>query len=649
MPHHPSYRPDIDGLRAIAILLVVVYHYFGVLGGYIGVDIFFVISGYLITRQIVLGLESKTFSIASFYAKRVRRILPALAFVICACLLYGWFYVFPTDYALLAKHGMAGIFNVANLTLWSESGYFDTASHRKPFLHFWSLGIEEQFYLVWPILLILFFKIKKHLPMCVLGITLGSFFVNVIFTESDRTFAFYMPFSRFWELSAGGLVAIISLRVEETSKLKTRFQWAHWIRIGYVQWFGLLLILLATALLNHKSAFPGYWALLPVLGTCCLIYTNAAHTRGLGFLKTKPIRWVGNISFGIYLWHWPVLLLMHLSDYKSRPYKFVALAISVLLAWLSYKLIEQPFRTIPVNQKTTPRFLWAGFVATLMIGGVSWAIYSGQLKRSWDETLISKNYQMQHIGCGVFANHGKEFNPDFFARCDKQQFPNNPKVVMLGDSHALNLHQGLQPYLEEKQIDLLSYPVLECTPLSFKDKRPVCVQYNTWIVERIKQIKPDLVLIFAHHLFRIKDPYYGEHHPYPDHLWTQAEKLKSEGIPNVMIIGGIPNWVDSLPHALNFNFLRKGQPVPERTHTYLVPESLAIDSLFLSQEKTKGIEFFSLKDNLCNDLGCLTHIGPNWPQDLIVMDYGHLTQNGAKYVSEIALGQKISKLISHRE
>lgn len=639
MLHRSSYRPDIDGLRAIAILLVVVYHYFGVLGGYIGVDIFFVISGYLITRQIVLGLESESFSIGSFYAKRVRRILPALAFVICVCLLYGWFYLFPTDYALLAKHGMAGIFNVANLTLWSESGYFDTASHRKPFLHFWSLGIEEQFYFVWPILLILFFRIKKHLPVYVLGITVASFILNVICTNTDRTFAFYMPFTRFWELSAGGLVAIISLRSQSL----------RWIKIEYMQWAGLVLILLATALLDHKSAFPGYWALMPVIGTCCLIYTNAALTRGLGFLQSKPMRWIGDISFGIYLWHWPVLLLMQLSDYKSRPYKFVALAISVLLAWLSYKLIEQPIRAIPVNKKTTPRFLWAGCIATILIGSVSWAIYSGHIKRSWDETLISKNYHMQHIGCGVFANHGKEFNPDFFSRCDEQQFPDNPKVVMLGDSHALNLHQGLKPYLQGKQIDLLSYPVLECTPLSFKDKRPVCVQYNTWISERIKQIKPDLVLIFAHHLFRIKDPYYGEHHPYPDHLWAQAKKLKGEGIPNVMIIGGIPNWVDSLPHALNFNYLRKGKPVPERTHNYLVPESLAMDSLFLSREETNGVEFFSLKDNLCNELGCLTHIGPNWPHDLIVMDYGHLTQNGAKHVSEKALGQKITELIAHRE
>jgi len=154
IPEH--YRPDIDGLRALAILLVVVYHYFGVLGGYIGVDIFFVISGYLISLQIMTSLEKQSFSLVEFYAKRIRRILPALVVVICSCLAFAWFFLFPTDFVLLGKHSAAGILNVSNLVLWSESGYFDTSSTHKPLLHFWSLGIEEQFYLVWPLLLILF-------------------------------------------------------------------------------------------------------------------------------------------------------------------------------------------------------------------------------------------------------------------------------------------------------------------------------------------------------------------------------------------------------------------------------------------------------------------------------------------------------------
>lgn len=646
MHHSSHYRPDIDGLRALAILLVVVYHYFGVLGGYIGVDIFFVISGYLITYQIVQGLEKRSFTLSSFYAKRVRRILPALAFVICACLLYSWFFVFPTDFTLLGKHGAAGILNISNLVLWSEAGYFDTASSHKPFLHFWSLGIEEQFYLVWPLLLILFFKARQYLLPCVIGVTLCSFVLNAILTPMDRTLAFYMPFTRFWELSAGGVVAILSLR--SAQKNESARSLPNALKPQHLQWLGFLLIVFATAILDHKAAFPGYWALLPVLGTCLLIAKDASGTRGLGFLTAKPVRFIGDISFGIYLWHWPILLLMHLSDYKARPYKFVALFLSVLLAWLSYKLIEQPIRAIPVNGKTTKRFLWAGLIATLVIAGTSWAIYRGDLKRSWDATLISKKYDVELIGCGVFANHGKEFNPALFARCEKQNESNNRKVLMLGDSHALNLHQGLKPYLEEKQVDLVSYPILECTPLSAQDKRPTCVQYNNWIAERIKQLKPDVVMIFAHHLFRLKDPYYGEARPYPEHLWTQAEKLKEEGVPNVMIVGGIPNWVDSLPHALNFNYLRKGMPVPKRTHTYVVPESLAMDQLLLAHDNKKGVEFVSLKEHLCDEKGCLTHIGPDLPNDLIVMDYGHLTENGAKHVSESVLGEKILRMLELR-
>ena len=613
------------------------------LGGYIGVDIFFVISGYLISLQIMTALEKQSFSLCDFYAKRIRRILPALAVVICTCLAFGWFFLFPTDFVLLGKHSAAGILNVSNLVLWSESGYFDTSSTRKPFLHFWSLGIEEQFYLVWPLLLILFFKFKKYRLACLISLTVSSFVLNLVATYTDRTLAFYMPLTRFWELSSGGLLAYYVLHPPANRKNALVCNKINSQK--YLPAIGFLLIALATALLNHQSAFPGFWALLPVIGTCLMLFPFQHSPSSLTFLRSKPALFIGRISFSLYLWHWPLLLLSQSADLKSRPAKLIALACCFLLAWLTYKFVEQPFRAIKVTRANAKKFIWSALLITLLIALTGSLIATRKIKRSWDETLISKSYEVPLIGCGVFADLGREFNPKFFERCDKIQFPGQGTVMMLGDSHSQALYQGLKPYLDSHEINLIAYPVLECTPLSLNDKRPRCVDYNKWIQKQIETIKPDLVILFAHHLFRAKDPYYGESLSYPAHLWKAAAKLKSEGIKNVWIIGDIPNWKESLPHAMNFNFLRHDKPVPERTYVYVVRESLEMDAILRAADNQQGVEYVSLRDALCNEQGCLTNIGSEFPNDLIVMDYGHLTKNGASYLSEQLLGKKILSVI----
>lgn len=617
------------------------------LGGYIGVDIFFVISGYLITFQIITALNSHSFSLTDFYAKRIRRILPALVVVICSSLIFAWFFLFPTDFVLLGKHSTAGILNISNLVLWSEAGYFDTASTRKPFLHFWSLGIEEQFYLVWPLLLILFFKFRSHLLACLVSLTAISFISNVIATYTDRTLAFYMPVTRFWELSSGGLLAYYV--IQQTKKIKSGESFSG--RFGHpsLPVVGFAFIALSTAVLNHHSAFPGFWALLPVVGACMMLAPVNTPPKALQFLCSKPALFIGRISFSLYLWHWPILLLSQSAELKSRSAKLIALVVCFVLAWLTYKFVEQPFRSIKVTCNNAKKFIWVGIIVTLLIATVGWAISSRTYKRSWDETLISKTYEVPIIGCGVFADLGREFTPQIFDRCDKIQYPENGTVIMLGDSHSQALYQGLKPYLDSKHINLIGYPVLECTPLSLNDKRPRCVDYNKWINGQIQSIKPDLVILFAHHLFRTKDPFYGENVVYSEHLWKQADRLKSEGVKNVWIIGGIPNWQESLPHAMNFNFLRHNQNVPQRTFTYVVKESLDIDSVIRAKDTKQGVRYISLKDALCNEQGCLTNVGTDFPNDLIVMDYGHLTKNGATYLSENLLGEQIMTLIKSNQ
>lgn len=638
-----NYRPDIDGLRALAIFLVVAYHYFGVLGGYIGVDIFFVISGYLISYQIITAMDQGTFSLTDFYAKRIRRILPALAFVICTCLIVAWFFLFPTDLVLLAKHSVAGILNVSNILLWQEAGYFDNASTHKPLLHFWSLGIEEQFYIVWPLQLILFFKVRKRLLLRLMFATVSSFVLNIVATHYDRTFAFYMPFTRFWELSSGGMLALYVLNRASLSAQDKPNIWPFGYRAA--PWLGLVLIGIATAVLNRESAFPGFWALLPVIGTCLMIAPTNVAAPGMTFLSSKPAVFIGRISFSIYLWHWPILVIAHLLDFKSRPSKLIALALCIVLAWLTCRLIEQPFRAIKVTRANTYKFIWSGVCVTAVIAFFGWMISSGTLHRSWDKNLISRPYEVAQIGCGVNADFGKEFNPDAFARCDKIMFPNATKVMLIGDSHAFSLYQGLKPYLDARSMNLIGYHVLECTPLALNDKRPRCMDYNRLIREQIERVKPDVVILFTHHLFRTQDPYFGEATDYPNHLWSQAAALKAQGVPNVWIMGGIPNWEESLPHAMNFNFLNRGKPIPDYTYTYIVQESLKMDQLLRSRDNQSGVEYISLIDALCNDRGCKTHIGNDFPNDLMVMDYGHLTKNGALFISEDVLGEKLKTIV----
>ena len=582
------------------------------------------------------ALAGQSFSLTDFYAKRIRRILPALVVVIVVCLIFSWFFLFPTDFVSLGKHSAGGILNISNLVLWSESGYFDTASHHKPLLHLWSLGIEEQFYLIWPLLLILFFKFKRYLLGCLIGLTALSFVINVIATHTDRTFAFYMPMTRFWELSAGGLLAYCVVQ-------HIHFQGRYFAHAPII---GFLLIALATALLNQQSAFPGYWALLPVLGTCLMIAPTQSKVKALAFLQSAPMLFIGRISFSLYLWHWPMLLVSQSADLKSRSAKIIALVISFVLAWLTYRLIEQPFRSIKVTQQNAKKFILIAIIVTVAIATAGALIATRTVKRSWDETLISKSYDLSSIiGCGAFADLGREFSPQIFDRCDKIQFPANATVMLLGDSHSQALYQGLKPFLDSKHINLVAYPILECTPLSLNDKRPRCVDYNKWIREKIQSIQPDLIILFAHHLFRARDPYYGESISYQDHLWQQAGALKAQGIKNVWIIGDIPNWQVSLPHAMNFNFLRHDKPVPERTYVYVVKESLTSDTLLAKQanQHHQGVEYISLKDALCTEQGCMTSVGQrrDFPDDLIVMDYGHLTKNGAAYLSEHVIGEKI--------
>ncbi len=353
---HDGYRPDIDGLRAVAVLSVVAYHAFPnlVKGGFVGVDIFFVISGFLISGIIFRALETGSFSYLEFYRRRIRRIFPALVTVCAASFAVGWYVLLPDEFAHLGKQMAAGAGFVSNFALWSESGYFDAAAETKPLLHLWSLAIEEQFYIVWPIILSLLWRRRHGFIVTTLLIALISFAINVLTVHQDPVAAFYSPLSRFWELMVGGALAYIALHHPGTLQ-----------RFGLIRaLLGLFMIGLSIALLTKESAFPGYWVLLPTFGAALLISAGANPWVNSRLLAAKPMVWIGRISYPLYLWHWPILVFAKIVKGKvlTPTDRMGAVAAAFVLAYLTYRFIELKLRHS--DDKRTP-FALSGALAFL--------------------------------------------------------------------------------------------------------------------------------------------------------------------------------------------------------------------------------------------------------------------------------------------
>ena len=264
------YRPDIDGLRALAILSVMIFHAFPNLlrGGFVGVDIFFVISGFLISRIVFIGLANGNFSFVDFYVHRIRRIFPALILVLLTALVLGWYAMLAVEYRALGKHIAGGIGFVDNILLWQEDSYFDTASELKPLMHLWSLGIEEQFYLFFPVLLVVLWRVRFSLWLAIAGMIILSFVANLYWMGVDGAGAFFLPHTRFWELLAGGLLAygeVFKIGFRPFSGRGALLA-SSFGRPAARSWVGLFLLVAGVLIINRRSGFPGYWALMPVLG-----------------------------------------------------------------------------------------------------------------------------------------------------------------------------------------------------------------------------------------------------------------------------------------------------------------------------------------------------------------------------------------------
>lgn len=431
-----DYRPDIDGLRAIAVLSVVIFHAFPSLagGGFIGVDIFFVISGFLISKHIREDLSAGTFSIRAFYARRIRRIFPALSVVLFACLATGWIILTPGEYEQLGKHVVAGALFVSNIVLWKESGYFDNAADTKPLLHLWSLGIEEQFYIAWPLLLALFWRYTRHSGRAMLVIMWASLAWSMLVVRHDAVADFYSPLTRFWELALGAVLVPVA---------------AHRPLPGatgraLVSWSGLFLILVAVFTIEKDYAFPGAWALLPTVGAACLIYAGEDAWPNRQVLSHRLLVWIGLISYPLYLWHWPLLSFARImeSGTPSAEVRFWLVAASVVLAWMTYRFLERPIRSGPRSRNTILMLCLAMF----LLGAAGLAVKKLDGFKSRHLSMLNGDPETLVLG----ADRGRLRNECGIAGVQKSLFqyclrdgPEEPSHALLGDSKGEALFYGL--------------------------------------------------------------------------------------------------------------------------------------------------------------------------------------------------------------
>jgi peptidoglycan/LPS O-acetylase OafA/YrhL len=355
MMNNIQYRPEIDGLRAIAVLLVIFFHSFPdkLPGGFIGVDVFFVISGYLISGIIATEIRNtQKLSFAHFYAKRIKRIFPALALVLIASYAFGWLALTADEFQQLGRHTAASAGFINNFILWNEAGYFDNASDTKPLLHLWSLGVEEQFYLFWPPLLYLLSKRPRLITPTLAVIAFTSFAINIYLSATDSAADFYLPFSRLWELLIG---AAIALRPAASTLNNSRL-WA---------WFGLAALLTSAFLIPGDSNYPGWIGLIPVLAAAVLIYYSQENACK-NLLSHPLMTGIGKISYPLYLWHWPLLSFSRIlnAGLPTSTARLLLLTASLILAWLTYRYIEYPIRF-----KNRPKYTiaWLSGVMVMLI------------------------------------------------------------------------------------------------------------------------------------------------------------------------------------------------------------------------------------------------------------------------------------------
>lgn len=440
-----KFRKDINGLRAFAVIAVVLFHFNAswMPGGFAGVDVFFVISGFLMTGIIFKGLENNNFSVLNFYIARANRIIPALAALCLALLVFGWFYLTPVEYRALGKHAASSVGFLSNIIYFTEAGYFDAASHEKWLLHTWSLSVEWQFYIIYPLVLLALKRIfsLKTLKSLIIVATVIGFLFSVYATYKWPSASYYLFPMRAWEMMLGGVAFLYPIKLQESNK-------------RLVEILGLILIVASYIFITGDDPWPGYLALFPVLGTFLVIQAQRNESIITGNIIFQKL---GAWSYSIYLWHWPFVVAIYTFSLPSH-YIYIGMALSVLLGYLSYKYIERikfprSFPTLLGYLKCKPIYI-AGIIGIL--GSIIFLKYEffTPYRLTPDQIkIVSIKSKPRPSGCGVSVNGAV---PD----C---QYGSGPvKAIVIGDSHSLSHGTSISEKAEKHGGSILHWGLAAC-------------------------------------------------------------------------------------------------------------------------------------------------------------------------------------------
>jgi len=616
-----TYRPDIDGLRAAAVLSVILYHLrvpgFG--GGFVGVDVFFVISGYLICRLISEEMDAREFSLARFYERRIRRIFPALLAVVTVCIPVAVWLFIADDLLHMGRSIVSTMFFSSNILFWLESGYFEAASQTKPFLHTWSLAVEEQFYIAFPLLLMAILRFSKNRAALALGgLVVASFIACLIAYRFSPSDAFYLPQYRAWEILIGCIAARIS--PPKFSRATSNILSAG----------GIAAIFAVVAFGSDTVAHPAVTLLAPaILGAMALMLCGGQSDFGAGpLLRLRPVVFVGKVSYSAYLWHWPLIVFYtyyYLRDLHPAE-KLGLLGVTFALAAASWRWIEQPARRVRVSRRVL--FASAAIAMALVIcAGLAMHFTRGVLWRY--ATVPALPLEFYNIG-PCFRDHQTP-EPWTAARCTwPGTRASSASVVLWGDSFAAHLLPGLRGLQREMEFSLTQATFSSCPPLPSVTENialspQACNQFNQKILATLLQEKPDLVILSSRWETVI------DQGALETVVSGAISQLRAAGI-SVLVVGVTPtyrNAVGMIDHALRSRGARDGWYQPEI-------KRLEADNPVRQAALRSGAQFFSPIEFLCRDGRCRYSDGK-----LLQWDFGHLSEHGSEVFAR-AMRPKIS-------
>lgn len=492
-----SYRPDVDGLRAIAIISVVAFHarLASFRGGFVGVDVFLVISGYLIGSLVYREVRESDFSFLRFYERRVKRILPALLTVVFTCNAMAFVLLSPLELRRYCEESFAAVFSISNIYYWLHSNYFDPVTAYKPLLMTWSLGIEEQFYLLFPLSLFLLHKLaKRSIFQWIVVVVSLSFICSVIFTHFYPSAAFYLLPMRAWELGVGVLIAVYEVRREKPLRLSV----AAANGLGYL---GLALIAFPVVAYTESIGFPGFAAVLPTAGAACLINSRQSFINRR-FLASRPMVFVGLVSYSWYLWHWPLLSFARIvsGGMLSVPRASVIAVLSLVLAIFSHRFIEQPFR----KSVTPAARLLVGYATLVVLLGA--ASLLGYVHSGWPArmpALVQAEATVDKVEHNVCLAGYDESAPRLRSPCVAED--TGPKLALLGDSHAAALGTAMQELASWHGYGFEQLTKASCPPLPTVPRRwalhptfeETCAAFNRAVFQRVRSDRRINIVVLA--------------------------------------------------------------------------------------------------------------------------------------------------------